>query len=274
MSGLFAGWTKARQAAKADPDETAALLVERMEKDPYGFASELDRDGFAALDREGRAAFVRAVRARFEAKAGSGRWPWSDVLRRICLAQRNVAGYIAVAEQTRLTPEDCHAVATLFASRRKLDDALAWTDRGLQLAAPSGRGDLARLRRSLLAKQGRGGEALDAAWADFQAEPHRFSFEELMKYVARGKSAAWRTKALDAAAGGHLDSVLDLFLATKEVDRLATLVHGTPDAALSKLSSCAADPSAHALEKKHPDLSARLWLAQGLRIVEAKESRH
>ena len=68
---LFCGWVKARQAAGADPGETAARLLAWMDDDPYGFASGLDGEAFAALDRPGRAAFVKEVRTRFEAAAKS-----------------------------------------------------------------------------------------------------------------------------------------------------------------------------------------------------------
>ncbi len=89
------------------------------------------------------------------------------------MAQKNITAYVALAEQTGLTPEDCHAVAVLFVGRRKLEQALAWVDRGIDLdrKIPHGSGDrynLARLRRDLLTKLGRGNEALDAAWTEFQ----------------------------------------------------------------------------------------------------------
>jgi hypothetical protein len=32
-------------------------------------------------------------------------------------------------------------------------------------------------------------------------------------------------------------------------------------------------PAAKKLEKPHPDLAARLWRAQGMRIVDAKKSK-
>jgi hypothetical protein len=37
VDGLFRGWVKARQAAGADPDETARRLVAWMDDDPYPF---------------------------------------------------------------------------------------------------------------------------------------------------------------------------------------------------------------------------------------------
>src|ERR1039458_3327775 len=43
---------------------------------------------------------------------------WSDVLRAIYLAQRNIAAYVALAGQTGLTPQDCLALGALLATRK------------------------------------------------------------------------------------------------------------------------------------------------------------
>lgn len=48
----------------------------------------------------------------------------------------------------------------------------------------------------------------------------------------------------------------------------------TTDVALQNVSHYATEPAAGKLEKSHPDLAARLWRAQGMRIVEAKKSKY
>ncbi len=58
------------------------------------------------------------------------------------------------------------------------------------------------------------------------------------------------------------------------MDRLADLVHRASDQALEDLSHYTTEPVAKKLEKSHPDLAARLWRAQGLRIVNAKKSKY
>src|ERR1035437_9090142 len=40
---LICGWIKARQASGAEADETAALLLARMDDDPYGFCPRIER---------------------------------------------------------------------------------------------------------------------------------------------------------------------------------------------------------------------------------------
>lgn len=46
------------------------------------------------------------------------------------------------------------------------------------------------------------------------------------------------------------------------------------DEALEKISHYATEPAAKRLAKGHPNLAARLWRAQGMRIVNAKKSKY
>lgn len=51
--GLFCAWIKARQAAGADRDETAKLLLGWMDDDDYGFYNDLERSAVKVLDPGG-----------------------------------------------------------------------------------------------------------------------------------------------------------------------------------------------------------------------------
>jgi hypothetical protein len=66
---LYCGWIKARQAAGADPAETATRLLRWMEADPYGFCYDLEKDAAKVLNRAGLAAFMTQIRERFDKKA-------------------------------------------------------------------------------------------------------------------------------------------------------------------------------------------------------------
>jgi len=290
---LFCGWIEARQAAGSDPDETATRLLAWMDDDPYSFCYHLEKDAARAFDRPGLAAFEKQIRARFDAAATAKpasdgsfrdrpehvRRRWGEVLRTLYLAQKNVAAYIALAEETGLTAQDCHAVATLLASRRKPGEALPWVDRGIDLDKKTPHGsiaahDLARLKRELLTRLGRGDEALEAAWAEYRKHPSKFTYDDFMKLVPKARRAACHQQAMDAATGTDLRSLIELLLETKEIERLAELVRRTRDEALEKVSHYATEPAAQKLEKPCPDLAARLWCVQGMRIVNAKKSRY
>lgn len=289
---LFCAWIIARQAACLDPDETATLLLGWMDDDPYGFCYHFDRDVAKVFDKAGLAAFVRLVRARFDGTAKAKPTAddsfkehpeyicrkWGEVLRTLYVAARNIEAYVALAEVSGLTAEDCHAVATLLVTRRKPDQALAWVERGIDLAKTShgsiAAHDLATLKRRLLAKFGRGEEALDAAWAEYREHPRKVTYDDLMKFVPKGERARWHEKAIEAAEGADLKSHMKLLLETKEMERLTDLVRQTADQALENLSHYATEPVARKLEKTHPDLAARRWRAQGMRIVNARKSEY
>jgi hypothetical protein len=121
VAALYCGWIKARQAAGADPDDTAAGLLARMDDDPYGFCYGLEQDAAKAFDKVGLAAFAKQIRARFDAAATTfrsnpdhERRRWGKILRTLYLAQRNVPAYLALAQETGLTAQDCHALATML----------------------------------------------------------------------------------------------------------------------------------------------------------------
>jgi len=290
---LFCGWIKARQAADADPDETATRLLAWMDDDPYGFCYQLEKDAAKVLNKAGLAAFERQVRARLDSPATAMPAPGecsrrnadyqrrrcSEMLRAMYLAQRNVEAFVALTEDTGLTAKDCHDLATMHVSRRRPDEALSWVERGLALDKKDPHGsmaghDLAHLKRDLLTKLGRGSEALDAAWGEFQAHPSKYSYADLMRYAPKAERGSWHKKAIEAAKGADLHSLIELLLETKEIERLAAVVGQSKDSTLEGVSHYASEPAARKLEKTHPELAARLWCAQGMRVVNAKKSKY
>ena len=277
---LICRWVRARQTWGSALEEKAATLLAWMDNDPYAFCYEIAKQVAKALDKAALAAFEMLFRVRFEATpAGEiyDRRRWSGVLRAVYLAERNASAYEALAEKTGLGPPDGLALATIFMSR-KPDLALTWVERGIDLdqVAPRGlaRYDLGRLRRELLTKLGRGEKAIDAAWAEYQRHPSKFAFGNLMEVVPKAQRAVWHEKAMNAAQGGDLRSAMELFMKTRETERLADLVRGTTDSALANTSQYATEPAAMKLEKAHPELAARLWRAQALRIVDAGKSKY
>jgi hypothetical protein len=135
--------------------------------------------------------------------------------------------------------------------------------------------DLDRLHRDLLIRLGRRNEAVEAACAGFQAHPSKFSYDELIELVPEGERQEWHDKALNAAGCADLRSLIDLFVHTEDVERLARVWCAGPPMRLWRRSVTTA-PSlpAKKLETPHPRLAARLWRAQGMRILAAKKSQY
>lgn len=290
---LYCGWIKARQAARSNADETARLLLDRMENDPYGFAYNLERDAVKVMNKDGLAAFERRARARFDAKDATEqasarahrRDPayacrrWGEVLRAIYTQQRDVRAYVALCEQTEPSAQDCLAVATMLKARRKRDEALAWVDRGLAVEKKHPHGsmaghDLATMKRELLTKLGRSREALEEAWAEFREDPNKFSYQELMRFVPKAERAGWHAKAIDAAERAGLGSLLELGLETGEIKRPVERLRTATDAEIEALSHYRTEPAAKRLATSHPDVAAKVYRALGMRMLNAKKSKY
>jgi hypothetical protein len=281
VEDLFLDWIKARQAATHDPDETAKLLLSWMEDDPYGFCHNLDRQVVKVLGRKGLEAFIGQIRVKFESApsrdAEYARRKWGGVLKTLLAGQRDVEAYIALCEWTELNVQDCLAIAKIYQSRRRPEDALTWVERGLAIASSDNRrsfGDheLHQMQRALLAKMGRPGDALQSAWAEFEEYPSTITYKELMCYVPAKEKKAWHQKAMQVSEKGSLTSQIELWLKKKEVDRLVSRLRKATGQELQDLSHYTAEPLARKLERTHPDISARVYCALCMRIINAGKS--
>lgn len=282
VESLFCGWVQARQAAKADPGQTASWLLARMDEDPHGYCLHLEREAAKVLGDPERAAFLRGI----EARAGAGedgrlKTPeaaprrWVDALRTVYLAGGQLDATIALAESRGLRGRDCEEIAELLTARDQFAEALGWVDRGLALEKQAGGGyGLDRMRRALLVKLGRAEEALQSAWAGFRAFPHRFTYEHLAELIPETERQSWRERVLEVVGRARLQERMELLLVIQEPDLLASLVDQTPDPALEDLSHTLGEPAAALLDRGHPGLAARLWRAQAQRILHAKRSKY
>jgi tetratricopeptide (TPR) repeat protein len=287
VGSLLCGWIQARQAAAADADKTAEILLSWMENDDYGFCSDLKSEAAKVLDRTGLASFERAVRARFESAClepeervgGYYRDFWGQVLRSIFAQQRNIDKYLALTAQTSLTQADCEVVATILQAKRKPHEALVWLERGIEIdksgSSLSVEGyRLPKLRRKLLAKLGRESEALDSAWAAFLANPSNFNYEELLSYVPKAERASWHEKAMAASERASLSSLIELWLSVKEIERLADRLNRAGNDELEGLSHYATEPAAKRLVRTHPATAAKVFRAMCVRILNAGKSKY
>ncbi len=126
----------------------------------------------------------------------------------------------------------------------------------------------------LLARIGRTEDALQSAWSEFEAHPSTFTYKELMRYVPGKEKTDWHQKAMAASEKGDLSSLIELWLEHKEFDRLVSYLHRITDDELEGLSHYRTEPLARKLERSHPDVSARVYRALCMRIVNAGKSKY
>jgi tetratricopeptide (TPR) repeat protein len=200
----------------------------------------------------------------------------AEALRTLYAERKNAARYQEICELTGLTTEDCKVLAEIHTKRRKPEEALAWVERGISMLDDPEWDihGLYDLQRQLLFRLGRKDEALESAWQRFESYPCDTWYDGLMKYVPRAKRAEWHRRAMDAAAQGSLGNLIQLCLKTKEVELLVQKVREASHEDLEEISHHTTEPAAKRLAKTHPDLAAKLYRAQGMRIVTAKKSKY
>ena len=95
-----------------------------------------------------------------------------------------------------------------------------------------------------------------------------------MRYVPAKEKMPWRQKAMEESEKGDLSSQIDLWLEQKERGRLVSRLRRATDEELENLSHYRTSPLAHKLERSHPDISARVYRALCMRIVNAGKSKY
>ena len=286
--GEFAcGWIRARQASGADRSETARNLLSWIDRDDYGFFNDLGSDAVKVLDADGLIALEKEVHDRFVRARGNQNDQsgscfgdhWAQTLKSIYVQQGSVEKYLAVAERAGLTSGDCAAVAIMHEAKRKLDDALTWIERGIAMGGSQrftahAENNLAGMHRTLLKKLGRGKEALESAWAEFEKHPDMFAYEELMRYVAKPDRSSWHERAMTSAERGDLASLIELSLKVKETGCLAERLKRASDHELEGLSHYVTEPAATALAKAHPAVAAKVFRALCMRTLKVAKSKY
>jgi len=283
VEGLFCHWIRARQAAKADPDETAGMLLSWMDNDEYGYCRGLEKRAPKVLDRKGLVAFEHAVwdqPSDGDARERHVHLRRIEILKAIHEKRRDVDAYSELCEaEGGVAPQDCQVLAEMCLKRGRLDDALAWVERGLDPERNErwpnrSAWGLRGLQRKLLKRLGRSGEALASAWDDYRRTPSVYSYDDFMEFVPKGERSQWHAKALAALDGASSTSRIELLVKTKEWDRLAQFIEQESRESLMDLSHHTTEPVAKKLAKSHPLLAAKLHIAMALRIVEAGKSKY
>lgn len=292
---LFCGWIKARQAAHADSEKTVERLLKWMDRDDYGFCYQLEREAVKALKRNELSHFAFQVQKRFDAARQPSKPSnedghaqqnnnyrqryWGGVLKTIYASQRKVDAYVALCQETELLPVDCEIVAGMLQARRKPEQALEWVERGLKLEKRHTRSQgssykLDEMKRKLLVKLGHPDQALASAWTEFEQFPSKLAYDQLMKYVPKKERETWHDKAMNTSDQADLEFVIELWLATKEIDRLTGRLRRSTHQELESLSHYTTEPAAKRLARLHPDVAAKVYRAMGLRILNSRKSKY
>ncbi len=281
FESLFCDWVRARQAAGADPGETAGVYMAWSEKDGFGHFMDLHKQLARVLDPPGFQAFEGAVREKIasmdpgEKRKGLGydRAHWVEVLKCFLAGRGDARGFLSFCRgEGGMEVGDFDTLAEILERRGKPVKALAWVEKGLLLSERKGgwgKGGLEERKKSLLKLLGWNGAVLALEWKAFRENPSLFGFEKLLEAAPREKRRWWRERALAVAEKGDVFSALRLFLGARDWDRLARVVERAKGRDLEDLDRPLARRAANALARRHPEQAARLFFVLALGRVEA-----
>jgi hypothetical protein len=99
--------------------------------------------------------------------------------------------------------------------------------------------------------------AREEAWAEFRAHPSKYTYQELMRFVPEGRTPGVARQGDGRGAEADLGSLIELWLETKEIERLVERLRRGKDSELEALSHYTTEPVAKRLVKSHPAVAAR-----------------
>jgi uncharacterized Zn finger protein len=79
---------------------------------------------------------------------------------------------------------------------------------------------------------------------------------------------------MNASDQADLNFVIELWLATKEMNRLVRRLRRSTHQELESLSHYTTESAAKKLARPHPDVAAKVYRALGMRILNSKKSRY
>ena len=290
---LFCSWIDARQKAKYDSKETINLVLKWMENDEYGFCCDIEKSIVKIFRRNELKIFESSVKSCFDdayrlesPKENKRIYNYSypvrknaDILKIIYNEKKDIKLYINLCEKVGVTPKDCEVIALLYKSIDNFQEALIWVEKRLKLEEKDNWQNessyaLERIERELSSLLGNNGYAIESAWTNFKKYPSEYSYDELMKYVAKKDINSWHNKAIEEAKKSPLDSTIELFIKTKELDILADRILLVKREELENISHYKMGKAAKVLLNKNSIAAAKIYRAMGMRILNSGKSKY
>jgi len=290
---LFCSWINARQKAKYYPKKTIDSVLKWMENDDYGFCYKIEKSIVKIFYRDELRIFQLSIMSRFDdayrlesPKKDKRVYKYSypvrenaGILKTIYDEKKDIKSYLSLCKKVGMTSEDCEIIALLYKSTDNLQEALKWVEKGLRLKEKEKFGDgsgydLERLKRELSSLLGNNDCAIESAWADFRKHPSEYSYDELMKYVEKKDINIWHNKAIEEAKKASLDSTIELFIKTKELDVLADCILSVKHEELENIGHYKMEEAAEVLLNRNSIAAAKVYRAMGMRIVDSGKSKY
>ncbi len=293
MDDIILKWTRCCETTGMSGENFVRKLSHWKKVDHYGFYSDIEMTVIPVLGKNFRLALEETLIKRLEQiKIEANQKPDLDntdqhktdyncqstisTIKKLYASSRNTKSLIAFCDEHGTNDEDCLNIATIFHSKKQNDKALEWAKKGLAListAHNSKESELKKLRRNILSDSGKKNEALDDAWLEFTKYPSIYSLEIVFEFVSPKEKSSYKEKALTIFDKTNLREACSAFMRLGELERLENIISKTSDKELENIFYGEAIQMAETISKKFPKSSARIYIAQALRILEEKRSK-
>ena len=288
---LFCSWIRGRQKAGEDPAETVELVLKWMANDNYGFCYNIEKPVVETMRKKElelfEAAFIKGLEKSLKMeKQGEKKRIYdfsyssrhnAKILKIIYIKKKDEKSYINLCGRLGASPKDCREIAVIYKKKGKIEDALFWVKKGIELEKQDtwpneDAYDLKIILRELYDLSGSRNMALENAWEEFRKTPSEYGYAELMKYVEKNETEKWRGKAIEEAKKAPVGLTLKLFLELKELRILSERILAAGDEELEGIHYSIAGVAAKTLHKEYPLAAARIYRSLGMHIVNEKRS--
>jgi tetratricopeptide (TPR) repeat protein len=290
---LFCSWIEARQKAKYDSKETISQVLKWIENDDYGFCYNIEESIIEIFCENELKIFESSIKSRFDdaylletQKEDKQIYNYShpvientNILKIIYTKKKDIKSYLSLCEKTGLSPKDCEVIALIYKNTDNFKEALKWVEKGLKLEEKDNWKNessfkLKIIKRELSSLLGNNNYAIESAWSDYKKYPSEYSYDELMKYVEKKDIDNWHNKAIEVAKKTSLDSTIELFIQTKELDILAERILAVKSEELENISHYKMEEAAKVLLNKNSIAAAKIYCAMGMRILNSGKSKY
>lgn len=286
LDDLFQSWARCCANADMKPVEFIRKIAHWIRVDDIGFCCDLEKTVIPALSLQYRSALQNSLEQRLvEKRADETLEPKNDrlfqyqsnlaTLKKLLMSTNNTTALIEAGKRYGFTQADYLALTKIFTSRGKMEEALEWAGRGLKYdkGEDHHRDELEQLRRQLMVKTGRREEAVQEAWEKFERFSSMHTFKDVLACAKRTDKKELMNKALAVFEKSDLRHAVEAFHELGAIDPLIRRIDVTKEEELKKLFYSTAVPIAKSIAKKFPKQAARLYIAQGLDILDHKKSK-
>lgn len=310
IDGLFQSLIVALRETNIPKEEALKRVLAWSNRDDCGYCDNVEEEMLRVLNEQEVMAYRNMIEGNIlreleEANKDnnesiSGNNPFSSnnkkvnrchsqqaaILKELYKKQNDENAYIKLCDNSIWEISDYYEMALIYENQQQFAIAFDWLSKGMSGVAANPHhpcsSNMERMSRRLLLKLGRWQEAIEKAWEKFIEYPSVFKYQDLGECWPldddkdkESVKVEWYQKALAIIdENASLDNKIEFYLQFNEIELLTKFVANASDEQLGQIGHNRGEKMAVLLKDQYPLLAARVYRAQGMRIVENKKSKY